>query len=102
MEEPPKMYLPPGITSVQDWGTYKVSFGKFQGKKTYAEVLHESTVEMASHRGYVMSHRKSGSPQLKDLAAYLVAADYADPEDPWHIDRWSAKDPSSSPCFCFF
>ena len=76
VEVPLKMCLPPGITSVPDWGTYKVSFGKFQGKKTYAEIRHESTAEMASYRGYVMSHRKSGSAQLKDLAAYLIAAGY--------------------------
>ena len=43
VEVPLKMCLPPGITSVPDWGTYKVSFGKFQGKKTYAEIRHEST-----------------------------------------------------------
>ena len=68
--------LPPGVTSLEDWGSYRVAFGKFQGKKTYSQILSASSDEMGSYRTYIMSHRFSGSAQLKDLAAFLVASGY--------------------------
>lgn len=73
--------FPPGISSVTDWGSYQVAFGKFQGKKTYEQILMEKTDEMVSYRQYLMSHCFSGSAQLKDLVAFMMAAGYQGDQD---------------------
>lgn len=66
--------LPEGITSLTDWGEYKVAFGKFKHIKTYHEILTGTSEEMVSYRKFVFSHRQSGPPALRDLADYLDAA----------------------------
>lgn len=63
--------LPPGVSSVEDWGTYQVAFGKFQGKKIYSQVLAEKSDEMISNRSYLMSHRFSGSARLKERSGSI-------------------------------
>ena len=73
---PSGIVLPPGVTSIEDWGSYKVAFGKYEKKKTYAQIFTEEGKEMISYRKYLWSHRNSGSPQLRDLAAYLKAMNY--------------------------
>jgi hypothetical protein len=73
--------LPPGVSSVEDWGTYQVAFGKFQGKKIYSQILTEKSDEMNSYRNYLMSHRFSGSAQLKDLVAFMMASGYQGEKD---------------------
>ena len=73
MDHPKKGMLPPGVRSVQEWGTFKVACGKFKGKKTYYQIHAEDHSEMVEYRKYLNSRRESGSPLLKDLAEYLQA-----------------------------
>ena len=37
-EVPVKVTFPPGVQSLQEWGSFKVTFGKFKGKKSYYQV----------------------------------------------------------------
>lgn len=71
---PPKSsLLPQGVHSLQEWGTFKVAFGKFKGKKTYYQIYAEDHSEMIEYRKYLNSRRESGSPLLRDLAEYIHA-----------------------------
>ncbi len=58
---------------MQDWGSYKVPFGKYKKVKTYRDILQEMTEDAKSYRRYLLSHYEYGSPQLKDLVKYLKA-----------------------------
>ena len=73
---PETAVLPPGVASLQDWGEYKVAFGKYKKIKTYREIYEVVTEEARDYRKYLFSHYESGSPQLRDLVHYLRAMGY--------------------------
>ena len=69
--------LPLGINSLEEWGTFKVPFGKFKGKKTYYDIFSDNSDEMETYRNtYLLPRRESGSALLKDLVQYLDAMKY--------------------------
>ncbi|CAK9108063.1 Ankyrin repeat domain-containing protein 17 [Durusdinium trenchii] len=69
----PQGNLPPGVTSISQWGSSLVAFGKYKGVKTYEEMRDPNDPDLASYRSYCVSHYKTGSPGLKDLVDYLNA-----------------------------
>ena len=68
--------LPEGVTSMADWACTVVSFGKYKGKKSYVEILTDESEDVVGYKKYLYDHFSHGSPQLRDLTAYLKACGY--------------------------
>ena len=67
----PEALLPPGISSLDQWGQCYMSFGKFKDVKTYREVFESKDESLAGYRKFCLSHCESGSPGLKDFVHYM-------------------------------
>ena len=71
--------FPPGITSLEMWGSTVVEFGKFKDRQmSYAEMMNEakSDSSVKSYLDWVRHHTSSSSqPPLKDLHAYVKVMD---------------------------
>ena len=65
--------LPHGVLTITQWGKTAVSFGKYKGSKSYAEMFEGTSEDLASYRSYCQSHYQSGSPALRDLVDYFRA-----------------------------
>ncbi|CAK9014694.1 Putative transposon protein, partial [Durusdinium trenchii] len=63
--------LPHGVSTITQWGKTVVSFGKYKGSKSYAEMFESTSEDLASYRSYCQSHYQSGSPALRDLVDYF-------------------------------
>ena len=61
------------MSSITQWGKTALSFGKYKGSKSYAEMFEGTSEDLASYRNYCQSHYQSGSPALKDLVDYFRA-----------------------------
>lgn len=73
----PNNQLPPGITSLQQWGTSLVSFGKLAPKKViYQEFLEDQSADAMSYKKYLFDHFESGSPGLRDLVSFMKASGF--------------------------
>ncbi|CAK9069992.1 Retrovirus-related Pol polyprotein from transposon RE1 (Retro element 1) (AtRE1) [Includes: Protease RE1, partial [Durusdinium trenchii] len=76
----PDALLPPGISSLDQWGQCYMSFGKFKDVKTYREVFESKDESMAGYRKFCMSHCESGSAGLKDFVHYMNSRGIEDPD----------------------
>ncbi|CAK9008016.1 unnamed protein product, partial [Durusdinium trenchii] len=62
----PQGNLPPGVTSISQWGSSLVAFGKYKGVKTYEEMRDPNDPDLASYRSYcVIEHLKESDYQVK-------------------------------------
>ena len=75
----PEALLPPGISSLDQWGQCYMSFGKFKDVKTYREVFESKDESMAGYRKFCISHCESGSAGLKDFVHYMNCLLYTSP-----------------------
>eukprot|EP00435_Cladocopium_sp_Y103_P016717 s4408_g4.t1 len=74
IDDAEKPELPPGITTVEHWGSCLVSFGKYENKKKYREIAFGSSQEISGYRAYLFAHFENGSARLRDLVLYMRAA----------------------------
>lgn len=72
--------FPEGVTSMSQWGSSLVAFGKFKDLKTCEEVRTETNDEVMSYKKYMYSHRRTCSGAMKDLINYLNAH-----SSDWHV-----------------
>ena len=74
-----ELVMPTRVHSFDHWGRTTINFGKFKAHGwTYRSLATNFSNEAKSYRGWIMSHERTGSHQLKDLAKYLRAAEQRD------------------------
>lgn len=64
--------LPPGIVSTKQWGTTKISFGKFKSRNwCYRDLIDSEEDEARSYVTWCRPRLESSGGELKDLIAYI-------------------------------
>lgn len=73
--------FPPGISSLEEWSTSVIDFGKFMGKNvSYGELLNRTDSEAVDYVKWCKSRFSCSKGFLHDLSGFLIRAELEDPK----------------------
>ena len=65
--------VPPGLTSLAEWGRCAIPFGKLKNKMSYNDLFEKNDEVGIDYKIWLCQHYENGSAHLRDLVSFLRA-----------------------------